>query len=264
MIHIEAAGFDDRDPGWRKPLSRTTVHAVALIVSGKLCYRIDGNVLHLGKGDLIHIPPGCLREGFPERGDQHQKYWVTFLVAGDDRAPFPLLKRRAPFTVRTRQYEYLKQRFSLLVQQWRGKLSYYDSICEALTAEIVGLINREADDLRHPSPQLDMIAEVQRHVLAHYRENIRVNELAAMVGVTPNYLSSLFRRLTGATVKEYVHQVKLSAARDLLLSADVSIREAAEYVGFCDQAYFNRIFKKVYGFPPSRLWNETRRDSGTG
>lgn len=257
MIRLEAAGFDDRDPGWRKPLSRTTTHAMALIVSGKLNYRIDGQTLRLTRGDLIHIPPDCLREGFPEQDAQHQKYWVTFSADREAAPPYPLLMRRTPITARTRQYEYLKQRFSLLVQQWRGKLPYFEPICEALAAEIVGLMNREVDDLRHPSPQLEMIAEVQRHVLAHYREDIQVNQIAARVGITPNYLSALFRRVTGTTVKAYVHQVKLSAARDLLLSADVTIREAAEYVGFCDQSYFNRIFRKVYGFPPSRLRKES-------
>ncbi|MDF2669693.1 MAG: hypothetical protein K0R67_1999 [Paenibacillus sp.] len=259
MLLLETAGFDDRNPYWKKPLSRTTTHAIALIVSGKLCYRIDGETLRLNKGKLIHIPPGCLREGFPEMDDQHQKYWATFSTVEDHNIPFPLLERHTPFVVQARQHEYLKQRFSLLVQQWMGKLPYFDSICEAILTEIVGLMNREANELRHPSAQLDIVSEVQRYILTHYREDIQVKEVAPIVGISPNYLSSIFRRLTGSTVKEYVNQVKLSAARDLLLSTNVTIWQAAEYVGFCDQSYFNLIFKKVYGFPPSALRKETRK-----
>ncbi|WP_143810228.1 AraC family transcriptional regulator [Paenibacillus sp. MY03] len=45
----------------------------------------------------------------------------------------------------------------------------------------------------------------------------------------------------------------------MLFHQHVSIGQAAEYVGFCDQAYFNRVFKKIYGFPPSVLLKERGR-----
>ena len=262
MIKLEAAGFDERNPQWRKPLSPTTTHAVALIVTGQLHYRIDGSVLRLGKGDLLYIPANCMREAYHApavrsgQQDYHQKYWVTFTTADDGAEVFPMLGKQSPVFVETRYFEYMKQRFSLLLQQWIGKLAHYDPICTAIVTEMIGHMNRELDDQRHPSPKLDIVKEIQQYVLARYRGDIRVDRLAEQLGLTPNYVSSVFRQLTGSTVKEYVHQVKLSAARDLLLGTDITIGEAADYVGFCDQSYFNRVFKKVHGFPPSALLKE--------
>lgn len=256
MIELLSAGFDDRDPRWRKPLSRTTSHAMALVVTGKLYYRIDGETLHAKKGDLLFIPEGCMREAFHDHSDHHRKYWVTFAGATAGRPPIPLLDRRTPFLTRTRHYEYMKQRFSMLLQQWMGKLPHYEIICSAIVAELLGHVHRELDAQHHPSPKLDVVASIQRYILEHYREPIRVDALARHVGLTPNYVSSLFRQLTGSTVKEYVHQVKLSAARDLLLTTDITVGEAAEYVGFCDPSYFHRVFKKLHGFPPSALRQE--------
>lgn len=103
---------------------------------------------------------------------------------------------------------------------------------------------------------MDCIVVIQNYILDHYREDIRVDELAQLVDRSPNYISSLFRQMTGHTVKEYVHRVKVSAARDLLLNRKTTIGQAAEYVGFCDQSYFNRVFKRIYGFPPSALRKE--------
>ncbi|MBO9610434.1 MAG: helix-turn-helix transcriptional regulator [Paenibacillaceae bacterium] len=259
MIDLYAAGFDDRDPRWQKQLSLTTTCAVAFIVSGQTNYRIDGALFKLRKGDLLFIPAGCLREAFHDGENYHQKYWVTFAAPASAEAVYPLLTGQRPRQLRTSQFEYMKQRFALLVQQWMGKLPYCEPICEAIVAELLGHMSRELDLERHPMPKSSIVAEAQAYILARYRDPIRVDELAKLAGCSPNYLSALFRQLTGNTVKHYIHQVKLSAARDLLLHADVSIGQAAEYVGFCDQAYFNRVFKKIHGFPPSVLLKERSR-----
>jgi AraC-like DNA-binding protein len=258
MIEIYGAGFDERDPRWKKQLSQTNTYAVALIISGKLSYRIDGTTLYLSKGDLLFIPTNCMREASHVDQDHHQKYWATFVMSRSDLDPLPMLTKPQHRSIRTRQYEYFKQRFSLLVQQWMGKLPYYTQICSAIVMEMLVHVNRELDSQHHPSPKLDLITNIQKYVLAHYREDIRVDELANHMNRSPNYISSLFRRMTGDTVKAYIHQVKLSAARDLLLHSDLTIGQAAEYVGFCDQAYFNRVFKKHHGFPPSVLLKERK------
>ncbi|MGO4547722.1 AraC family transcriptional regulator [Paenibacillus sp. 2TAB23] len=256
MIELFGAGFDDRDPSWKRQRSKTTACALALIISGKLVYRIDGVTYQLSKGDLLLIPEGRMREAFHSDQDHHQKYWATFVMDEAGAGMLPMLNQQVPIVVKTGQYEYMKQRFAQLIQQWMGKLPYYEPICAATLTDMLGRMNRELDAKQYPSPMLKMIATIQEYVLTHYREDIRVDQLAMLVSRSPNYISTLYRRLTGGSLKEYIHQVKVSAARDLLYHHQVTIGQAAEYVGFCDQAYFNRVFKKVYGFPPSILLKE--------
>lgn len=262
MVELFGAGFDDRDPRWMQQLARTQTYAVTLISAGKLVYRIDDTIIKLGKGDMLFIPSRCMREAYHGDDDYHQKYWATFVLEEPEDQLLPMLQKPKPFAVKTRQYEYMKQRFAQLIQQWRGKLPYYEQICSGIILDMLGRMNRELDARNHPMPMVKLITRIQDYILVHYREDIRVEQLARMVGRSPNYISSLFRRLTGQTVKEYINQVKLSAARDMLSHSSVNIGQAAEYVGFCDQAYFNRVFKKVYGFPPSVLLKE--RDVATG
>lgn len=259
MIELFGAGFDDRDPHWRQPPSRTTTYALALVVSGKLNYRINDVTLHLSKGDLLYLPSGCMREAAHADHDHHRKYWATFSIANSGDVPLPMLNKQEPFAIKTRQFEYMKQRFEQLVPQWMGKLSYYQPICSAILTDVLGRMNRERDDRHHPSPMLNLLASIQDYVLAHYREDIKVERLARLVNRSPNYISSLFRRLTGNSLKAYINEVKLSAARDLLFHSNVSIGQAAEYVGYCDQAYFNRVFKRTYGFPPSAMLKDRGR-----
>jgi AraC family transcriptional regulator of arabinose operon len=50
--------------------------------------------------------------------------------------------------------------------------------------------------------------------------------------------------------------VRISIAKDLMLSKSITVREIAEQTGFCDQAYFHRVFKKVTGYSPTDFLNE--------
>jgi|GEM_PF-692880 len=259
MIEMFGAGFDDRDPDWRRQPVRTATCALTLITSGKLIYRINEEQLRLEKGDLLFIPNGCIREAFHEDEDYHQKYWATFKMKEQAALTLPILTQPLPQVIKTRQHDYMKQRFVQLIQQWMGKLPYYETICASIITDMLGRMNRELDAQHHPSPMLNLVGSIQDYVLAHYREDIRVDMLAKLMDRSPNYISSVYKRLTGISLTEYINQVKVSAARDLLFHQDVSIGQAAEYVGFCDQAYFNRVFKKMYGFPPSVLLKELRR-----
>ncbi|MHA6485004.1 helix-turn-helix domain-containing protein [Paenibacillus sp. strain BS8-2] len=259
MIELFGAGFDYRDPEWRRQPARTTAYAIALITSGNLVYKINDVVLQLGKDDLLFIPIDCIREGFHSGDDYHQKYWATFLIKGPSAHILPLLTESVPQVIKSRQHDYMKQRFAQLIQQWMGKLPYHETICSSILTEMLGVMNRDLDDKHHPSPMLNLVGAIQDYVLSHYREEIRVDRLAKLLDRTPNYVSSVYKRLTGMSLVDYIHQVKVSVARDMLFHQDVSIGQAAEYVGFCDQAYFNRVFKKIYGFPPSVLLKERGR-----
>ncbi|MHA6485001.1 AraC family transcriptional regulator [Paenibacillus sp. strain BS8-2] len=256
MIELFGAGFDDRDPNWKQPSSRLYVYSIALICSGKMISRIDGNILKVCEGDLLFVPEGCVLESYHADDDYHQKYWATFIYKPSEGQQLPMLQTSTPVVVKARQYGYMKQQFAQLIMQWIEKLPYYEHVCSGIITNILGRMNREFDTTQYIAPKAILITKIQDYVLEHYREDIRVDKLAMLVDRSPNYISSMFRRMTGQTVKEYINQVKLAAARDMLSQKHVNIRLASEYVGFCDQAYFNKVFKKVYGFPPSVLVQE--------
>jgi AraC-like DNA-binding protein len=79
--------------------------------------------------------------------------------------------------------------------------------------------------------------------------------LAHTVGVNKSHLSRQFRRETGLTVIEYLHKVRVDAAKRLL--ADLKVATVAEYVGFNDAYYFSRLFARFVGCPPSEYRQRT-------
>lgn len=95
-----------------------------------------------------------------------------------------------------------------------------------------------------------VVTNVQKYINAHIEERLSLNEVAAVFGLSPNYLSSLFKKNCGMGFSEYMTQKKISRAKSLLLDRDMKIYEVADLLGFESAFYFSKVFKKVEGVSP--------------
>ncbi|MCL2221129.1 MAG: helix-turn-helix transcriptional regulator [Oscillospiraceae bacterium] len=84
---------------------------------------------------------------------------------------------------------------------------------------------------------------------------ITVKELAAELGVHPDYLSNLFHKLTGTKLMDYITAEKINRSKDMLAYSEYSCIEIAYYLGFSSQSYYSYIFKKNVGMTPSEYRN---------
>ena len=81
--------------------------------------------------------------------------------------------------------------------------------------------------------------------------NIRVDELAAIVGLSSSHLSALFRRSTGVGPGAFHTSLKMARARGMLDTTSMSIAEIARGVGYSDPLYFSRHFRRIHGMSPT-------------
>ncbi len=86
---------------------------------------------------------------------------------------------------------------------------------------------------------------------AHLAENLSLADVAAAVGSAPSHLSRLFSRQGGDTFVHVFCRLRISAAKDLLRSGQYRVKEVCSMVGFNDQAYFSRVFRKYEGVSPA-------------
>lgn len=96
------------------------------------------------------------------------------------------------------------------------------------------------------------VTTVLRYIDEHYaKDTLTVRELGEQAGISPDYLSRQFRKMTGIAVQEYVRRYRLSRAINCLQQG-CSVGETAEKCGFHSIGYFSREFKKEMGIAPSR------------
>lgn len=87
---------------------------------------------------------------------------------------------------------------------------------------------------------------------AHYREKISLERIASLTGLNKSYFSQLFHKETGMPFGDYLESVRIQNAKRLLKNLDLSMSDIAEMVGFANQNYFTKVFKKQAGLVPSQ------------
>ena len=80
---------------------------------------------------------------------------------------------------------------------------------------------------------------------------IGLNDAARYIGLTPQYVSTLFKKEMGVGFSEYVSSMRLQKVCQQLKETDLTVTQISKEAGFPDYQYFCKIFKKRYGCSPS-------------
>jgi AraC-like DNA-binding protein len=95
------------------------------------------------------------------------------------------------------------------------------------------------------------ISSAVNFVASHYTEQINAIEVADHVGLSRSYFSHLFHHETGKTFTQFIRRYRIEKAKPLLRETSLRVYEIAEAVGFTNQYYFCRAFRREVGFTPS-------------
>lgn len=128
--------------------------------------------------------------------------------------------------------------------------------------EMTGALVRKLaeDDLAGLPPA---IVEVRLYIHDHYREHIRLEDLARVAGLSPARLSALFHETCGMSVSACILGRRIEQAQRLLLYSQLSTAEIGGLVGFPDASYFSRRFRQATGVTP-REYRRTHGGAGAG
>ena len=111
-----------------------------------------------------------------------------------------------------------------------------------LFSHIVGANRRSGKD--------KLISAIQDYIDKNLNGKLQLNEIADAFGLSPAYLSVLFKKNTDVGFSEYVYTRKIEQAKKMLLSDDMKVYEVADALGFESAYYFSKVFKKVAGVSP--------------
>ncbi len=154
----------------------------------------------------------------------------------------------------------LSRLFDNMVAEISQKLPGYEIYLRSMILHLIAYMQRNAlssgyekrvdSDMRKIMPAID-------YINANYENKIFLETLACLCGRNKHSLCTIFKRVTGATVVDYINFVRLSKAESLLASGQINITETALACGFNSVQYFNRVFKKYMGCAPSEYKSRT-------
>lgn len=233
FILCRQSGFIDRFSLHKHPTTEIT-----LVLAGSVSVFADGKKLTLNEGDFVIMPPFTLHEGSSDG-----KYMdISVQIDNIDLAVQP--------TVLHDSGEVLKRLLDITLKIWTEKEDDYLVICETLSSAVsryVGKLVRH--DLLFPG-----LSELKNRVYENISNpDFSLSDAIRDTGYNDDYFRRRFKAATGETPLEYLTQLRINRACDLLLQPDYhSVEQVAALCGFSDSFYFSTCFKKHIGCPPLR------------
>lgn len=147
-----------------------------------------------------------------------------------------------------------------LLECYFGERQFYQAGCKASLLLMLYQMTRQfqASELL----QWELVRQQQRslrlkklfdHISRHFAEKLSIREAAKLAGMSQPQFMKTFKKVAGMTLVAYLNHVRLSNGARLLRETDQTIAEIANQVGFADQSYFDKRFKKSFGQSPKNF-----------
>ncbi len=145
--------------------------------------------------------------------------------------------------------------FEQMVKEYTLKKPFYDSLLSALLMELFARIGRRLS-MKQGTASLKsqpLLDEVCLRMHREYAQNHPMRYYADSCSLSLSRFSHLFKASVGVSPLEYINRIRITAAKELLLNTSLSIAEISATVGFSDQNYFGRLFRRHTGQSPRQF-----------
>lgn len=136
---------------------------------------------------------------------------------------------------------------------------FAESAALMLSVHLLRQYSTQSPNIQYYSDGLSRreLSQVIDYINNYLDQDLSLTTLANLVGMSPPYFSSLFKRVTGLTPHQYVIRCRVERARQLLLTTRLSVTEIARRVGFAHQSHLSRHFKRHFGVTPKVMRSQS-------
>ena len=245
-------GFSEIVPsGSRERGSRTYHSAGGLLVplKGSACFTLNGMPYILEPGMIMHAGPDmCL-----DKEVIGNKIWcyavVHYQIPEQEHCSSPYYHEHFTFStgLNTRIMDMTQQ--LLACEAARSSLAALRSrsLFHHLVEEILLAAKRQLCDNKS-----ELIEDAVAYIYENYSQQLSIAKLAEQYGLGSKQFTRLFQMHTGIAPARFLAELRIQRAKDLLQTCS-SVKQVAECVGFSDNLYFSKAFKKQTGVSPSEF-----------
>ena len=233
------------------------------LVAGKRRYFIDHSLYDVEPGDIILVNRGDIHKTVSLEGvENYERYLLNFSEEFVKKAEsfFPRSEFEKIFLLKKMHIpKHHRRNFNALVIKLTQECDaggYKKQLALVHMTELLISLSRFADEktLRvsdYLTTYENNIQNVCHYICNNYNKPISLEDIAKIAYMSPTYFSKKFRKVTGFGFSEYLNNVRIKMAIDMLLETNYSITEIAMNCGYQDSNYFGDVFKRVMNMAPS-------------
>lgn len=207
---------------------------LTLVIDGELYYRIDEKDVTVRAGDAILFPAGSVRER----------------LTTDKNATYASFNVEFPEAVNLPAYGKIKNALSadtvLLLEKAESDLNRVSQSssgkCKAIFVYILLSVLEKTTNRENPH-----VEKIKQYIHDNISEPLSLSVISESIHLVPRYVCTLFKKETGTTLTEYILRQRISLAKKLIVTSQLSLSEICGMCGFTDYNYFSRSFKRITG-----------------
>ncbi len=251
-LKLFECGYEQTIPD--KVFSFTPKHyyVVHLIIAGQGTFVTKHQTFKLKKGDMFFINPAELPHYYPDPSDPWTYVWLGFGgVNAADYLAYAGVSQKSPI-LRDDESQSARQLLEIIYFSY-SEHGFLDLNALGLAYQFmatIARISRKSDTTLRVAHR--HFNSAKQFIYNNYEFEISIEDIAGNVGVTLNYLSSIFHNTIGLSTKQFLISVRMERAKQLLLMSGEPIKVVGEKVGIKNALYFSSAFKKYSGLSPEQ------------
>lgn len=235
------------------------------ILSGTCTYNISGKFFHVKKGDIIVCNPGVQHLKLFEDNEELIEFNVGFnnIFIKNYRKDFLIDEDTCPvISLLKYDQDFFKCCNEMLAEQQKGEPGF-DLLLKSQLIKLIVIFlketyykengGNEASINFESHEKSSIVNTVISYITDNYMNDITLESISKNMYLSPVYISKVFREEVGDSPINYLINTRLLKAKEILEEGGISIKAAAKTVGYHDVYHFSKLFKKHYGYPPSRI-----------
>ena len=225
-------------------------YQIIYIKHGYMEFNINGKNFCADDSSIIYIPKNVPHTYFYKAGTNTDYYWLHF--AGD-YADYLMRNTDLSKPVKIKKSCNISKIMNDIIHEIQLRPIAYTLSCTGKFLCLLSDIKRHADTPTFGTK--DKIYKSAESMKSTYTENIPISVYAYRAGLEVHYYVKLFRDTIGASPLQYIQNLRIQYAVELLTDTDLSIAEIAIKCGFNSAMYLSRIFKKHMSISPAEYRN---------
>jgi len=223
------------------------------ICEGNCVVTLGGEIRIAKPGDCILYRPGEAQDYLLAQKVKPHTYFIHFNGSLCQKL-FRALSLEDVHIVEAGQNRDVEHSVAKICRCYNMQTPNWEWICSGLLQSVLALLSNEVHTvaLSENKGCPDRISELICHIKGVSNLNITVSECAVFCCMSKAHFTRVFKQTTGRSPVQFMLDIRIERAKELLDFTDMPIAEIAEASGFYDQNYFARTFKKITGMSPTQ------------
>ena len=197
----------------------------------------------------------AIEEGNQEKTRERSKEFALWMKSQSAEITGSIRLKTIEFVLWAEHLAYMQ---GGMMYRFRARDGYWESLISFQTYdELTGWFVKKMEDasshiaMKQQEKTNSVVEKAKEYIVEHFSKDLSLEEMAKELGISPYYLSKLFKESEGVNYIDYVTGLRIKYAKEQLNNSDKSIKEICHESGYGDPNYFSRIFKKWTGVTPT-------------